>query len=58
MFVPPPLLVGIEFNPGPAPISKWDRTRIIILKQDAGLSVEKIAEKVNVSTKTVKNVLK
>src|SRR5437868_3532902 len=57
IFVPPPFLVGVELNPGPA-LSTWDRSRIIILKQDAGLSNEKIAEIVPCHVDTVRATLK
>ena len=60
-FVPAPLLVGIELNPGPGrrgPISQSKRKRIICLKQDGKLSNHEIAERLNVTRPTVRSVLR
>ena len=54
--IPAPLLVGVELNPGPA-LTVTQRQKIIVLKQDAGLSIEKIAEKLNINVKTVRRWL-
>jgi transposase len=60
-FVPAPLLVGVELNPGPrksGPISKEKRNRIICLKDDAEFSNYQIADKLDVSPKAVRSVIR
>ena len=59
-FVPPPLLIGIELNPGPRvthELSEKQRWRIVFLSEENGLNPTEIAKKVGCTRHTVYNVL-
>ena len=60
-FVPAPLLVGIELNPGPGrgeDLPESDRWRIVFLKKENGLNPTQIAKKIPCSRPTVYEVFK
>jgi transposase len=56
--VPAPRLVCIELNPGPAPLSKDTRRKIIWYKEDAGISIHEISRKTGVTRLNIRAVLK
>jgi transposase len=56
--VPAPRLVCIELNPGPAPLSKEIRRKIIWYKEDAGLSLHEIERKLGVKRENIRAILK
>ena len=60
-FVPAPLLVGVELNPGPPAgdhLSEPERWRIVFLRDENGLNPTEIARKMKCSRHTVYNILK
>lgn len=59
-FVPSPLLVGIELNPGPGrgeDLTESDRWRIVFLKSENGLNPSQIAKKIPCTRPTVYKIL-
>ena len=59
-FVPAPLLVGVELNPGPREskhLPEPDRWRIIFLKEENGLNPTQIARKMKIGRDTVYDTL-
>lgn len=56
--VPAPRLVCVELNPGPAPLSKDTRRKIIWYKEDAGISIHEICRKTGVTRPNIRAVLK
>jgi transposase len=55
--LPPPILVGIELNPGPGALSEEQRKNIVRWKKD-GLGNKTIASKLKTTVKTVKRWVK
>jgi hypothetical protein len=59
-FVPAPLLVGIELNPGPRGskhLSEPQRWRIVFLNEENGLNETQIARKMKITRDTVYDTL-
>lgn len=56
-FVPAPLLVGIELNPGPEQLSEKERWWIVFLSQENGRNPSQIAREVGCTRQTVYDVL-
>ena len=58
-FVPAPLLVGVELNPGPPKgthLSEKDRWRCVFLSEENNLGPVEIARKLKTTKKTVRKV--
>jgi len=59
--VPAPLRIGIEVNPGPrgpgVELTEYERYRVIFLKHENNLSIREISKKMQISTRTVKDII-
>jgi transposase len=59
LFVPAPLLVGVELNPGPKKIlSEWTRSQIVSFVNEAGKSIREATRHFKVKRNTVKDILR
>ena len=59
LFVPAPLLVGVELNPGPKKIlSEWTRSQIVSFVNEAGKSIREATRHFKVRRNTVKDILR